>query len=303
MRKLSLIIVSLFLLTRSYACPFCGCGGGNLYMGLLPDFKSVFISIRYHYSQYHTTLLSDPTQFSDNYYNIAELYSGVNLGKKFQILGFIPYYQNKQVDDDGTTTPHGLGDITLLGQYKLFGTTTPLRAHRFFEQQLWIGAGLKLPTGSFNVNVNDPNTTVADINAQLGTGSTDFLINTLYSARIQNFGINASVNYKMNGINRSDYKYGNRFTGNLIGYYRISGRTTAISPNLGVDYENIAGNLLHSSKVRYTGSQQTNAIIGVEINVRKIGFGINAQLPVIQNFAEGQTRLKFKSMAHITVAL
>ncbi len=272
-------------------------------MGLLPDFQKGFIGMRYHYSQFHTTLLSDPSQFSNNYYNTIEIYGGVNIGKRFQVLGFIPYYLNKQVDDDGITTPNGLGDITVLGQYKVFNITHLNSRQKVVQQQLWLGAGLKLPTGSFNLNLSDPNTTVADINAQLGTGSTDLLLNSLYSIRIENFGANASANYKINSVNRQDYRYGNKFTGNLIAYYRLGVKKLGISPNAGLGYENVEGNLLHSEKVQYTGSHVTNAIAGVEFIFNKIGLGLNAQLPVEQNFAEGQTQLKFKGMAHITFAL
>ena len=89
-------------------------------MSLLPDFQSHYIAIRYHYAQYHTQLVSDPSQFSTNYYNSIDVWGGMRLGKKFQVMAFIPYYFNKQVDDDGTTTPRGLGNITLMGQYQVF---------------------------------------------------------------------------------------------------------------------------------------------------------------------------------------
>ena len=272
-------------------------------MGLLPDFKNQFIGIRYHFSQYHTTLFSDPSQFSSNYYNIVEVYGGVNIGRRFQVLGFIPYYQNKQIDDDGATTRHGLGDITVMGQYKVFNKTKLVAGQKVFQQQLWLGTGLKIPTGTFNLDVNDPALTVADINAQLGTGSTDVLFNALYNARIDNFGFNASATYKVNTANRENYRYGNKFSSNLIGYYRFSLKKTGVSPNAGFGYENVAGNLLHAKKVQYTGSKVTDAIMGVEFNFNKIGFGINAQLPISQNFAEGQTQLKLKTMAHVTFAI
>jgi hypothetical protein len=300
------IIIAIFFITivsQSNACPFCGCGGGNLYMGLMPDFSKGFVGIRYHYSQYHTTLVSDPSQFSNNYYNIIEAYGGVSIGKHLQVLAFVPYYQNKQVDDDGKTTPHGLGDATVLAQYKVFSSTHLTAGKKVVQQQLWLGAGVKLPTGSFDVDVNDPELTVADINAQLGTGSTDVLLNATYSARVENFGVNASANYKLNTKNSDGYKYGNKFTGNLIGYYRFGAKNTGVSPNAGLMYENIAGNLLKASKVQYTSSNVTNAILGVEFNFNKIGVGVNGQLPVIQNFAEGQTKLKFKAMAHITFSI
>ena len=42
------------------------------------------------------------------------------------------------------------------------------------------------------------------------------------------------------------------------------------------------------------------AIVGVEFDFGKISVGINGQLPLTQNFAEGQTKMKFNSMMHVT---
>ncbi len=77
----------------------------------------------------------------------------------------------------------------------------------------------------------------------------------------------------------------------------------SISPNAGIGYENVTGNVFNSKHVQYTGSNVTDAIMGIEFNFRKISVGLNGQLPVAQNFAEGQTQLKFKGMAHVTFML
>jgi hypothetical protein len=285
------------------ACPICGCGGGNLYMGLLPDFKYQFIGLRFHSSQYHTQLISDPSQFSTNSYNTVEIWGGVRLGKKFQLLAFIPYYLNKQVDDDGTTRTNGLGDVTVMGQYRVFNSSKHLSSRKTINQQLWIGGGIKLPTGPFNANVLDSNTTVADINAQIGTGSVDFLINGMYSLSIRNFGISVTANYKINTVNSDQYKFGNKFQSNLIGFYQIAAKKTGITPNLGIGYENVAINQLLGKSVQFTGSQILTAIAGVEFDFGKIGVGINGQIPLAQNFAEGQTKMRFNSMMHVTYQL
>jgi hypothetical protein len=302
-KKILLFFLIIFFASGGIACPICGCGGSNIYMGLFPDFRRGFMGIRYNHAQYHTTLFSDPSQYSTNYYNSMEVWGGMNIGSKFQVLGFIPYYLNKQVDDDGTTTPHGLGDVTIIGQYKVLRTTSVTHNNKVMQQQLWLGAGIKFATGSFNLDVNNPGVTVADVNAELGTGSTDFLLNGIYNLRIKNFGINATANYKINTVNKQQYKYGNKLATNLIAYYRLSAGKIGILPNAGIGYENVAGNLLSSKKVQYTGSSVTNAIAGVEFTFHKIGLGLNAQLPIAQNFAQGQTQLKFKGMAHITFAL
>jgi hypothetical protein len=303
MRKFILFILLVIISFNSFACSICGCGGGNLYFGLLPNFKNRFIGVRYHYAEYHTQLANDPTQFSTNHYNSTEIWGGFNIGKKFKVLGFIPYYSNKQVDDDGTTYKNGLGDITLIAQYKLLDIVRNASGNKVLQQQLWVGGGIKLPTGSFNVNVKDTSTTIADINAQLGTGSIDFLLNGLYTISVGNIGVNTSATYKINTLNNDNYKYGNKFTANCIAYYKIAANKNTISPNLGVGYESVTGNMLNGTKVQYTGSHVTTALAGIEFSFTKIGLGLNAQIPMEQNFAEGQTKLRCKAMAHITFSL
>ncbi len=300
-RILFLFFVLAFgICTAGVSCPICGCGGGNVYLGMLPDFKYQFIGLRFHTTQYHTQLINDPSQFSTNEYNVVEVWGGIRLGKKFQLLAFVPYYLNRQADDDGTSYTRGLGDITVMGQYRIFSRTKHLSSRKSIIQQLWIGGGVKLPTGSFNVNVLDSNTTVADINAQIGTGSLDFLFNGMYSISIRNFGVSLTANYKLNMINPDQYKYGNKFQSNLIGFYRFTGTGSTIAPNLGLGYENVAINRLQGKGVQYTGSRIMTAIAGVEFDFGKIGVGINGQLPLAQNFAEGQTRMKFNTMMHMT---
>ena len=304
MRKrffLFLIPICLFFFSVQ-ACPICGCGGGNVYMGLLPDFKYQFIGLRFHTSQFHSQLVSDPSQFSTNDYNSIELWGGLRLGKRFQLLAFVPYYMNKQVDDDGTNLTHGLGDMTVMGQYLVFKRPDHSSA-RSIKQQLWFGGGIKLPTGPFNANMLDSNTTVADINAQIGTGSVDFMINGMYGLSVRNFGISLSASYKLNTVNAQDYKYGNKFQSNLIAFYHLGRHMITTTPNIGLGYENVAINKLGAKSIQYTGSQILTAIAGIEFDFGKIGVGINGQLPLAQNFAEGQTKMRFNGMMHLTFQL
>ena len=269
---------------------------------MLPDFKTKFIGIRYHYMQYYTQLAADHSQFSHNYYNTVEAWTGWNIGRKWQVLAFVPYYYNKQMDDDGASSKSGLGDVTLLVNYQLMHTRKTNDHNNTVEQSLWIGAGVKLPTGTFKLDVSDPNTTVADINAQIGTGSTDFLLNVMHNIRINQFGINNSLNYKINTTNRSDYKYGNKFTANSISYYRFRVHGVAIAPNAGIIYEHTKQNTLIKEKVDFTGGYAVSALAGVEFTFNKIAIGFNMQKPFSQEYAGGQTRMQFRGMAHVTLA-
>lgn len=302
MKKLLLILTIMIFVSAVHACDICGCGGSNVYLGMLPDFKTKFIGVRYQYMKYYTQLADDHSQFSHNYYNTVEMWTGWNIGKKWQVLGFIPYHYNKQMDDDGASNKNGLGDITILGNYQLMHTRKTDDHNNTVEQTLWIGAGIKIPTGTFKLDVNDPNTTIADINAQIGTGSTDFLLTATHNIRINQFGINTSVNYKINTENRSDYKYGNKFTATTIAYYRIRLGGVAIAPNAGAIYENTDPNTLNKGKVEFTGGYAVSALAGVEFTFNKIAVGFNLQKPFAQNYAESQTEMEFRGMAHVTFA-
>lgn len=90
---------------------------------------------------------------------------------------------------------------------------------------------------------------------------------------------------------------------NVIGFYKLSAGQATITPNIGLGYENVAINSLQKENVRFTGSQIMTAIAGVEMNFGKISVGVNGQLPVAQNFAEGQTKMKFNGMMHVTYQL
>jgi hypothetical protein len=302
-KKLIVFIAGLFILSATDACPICGCGVGNFYMGLLPNFKSRFIGLRYQFMSYHTQIAGDATQHGNDFYKTAELWSGWNIGSKWQLLSFIPYHFNNQNTDDGINRQNGIGDVSLLVNYKLLDTHNVFKNNNLSSQQLWIGGGVKLPTGKYHVDLNSPDANLGDVNSQMGTGSVDFLLNAAYNVRINSFGINTSLNYKINTTNNDHYNFGNRFSANSFGYYQTHIHKLMIMPNAGLLYEHAAGNSLSSQKVNQTGGYVALAATGVELGYKKINVGMNVQMPFSQNFAEGQTTAKTRGLAHITFTL
>lgn len=302
MKRVFLTIIVSFILFSASACEICGCGVGNFYLGLLPHFNSKFFGVRYQYMHYHTQLKTDPSQFSNDYYKTVELWGGINIGRRLQLLAFVPYHINKQFTDDGIKTQNGLGDVSLLLNYNLFHSRNSA-GKNLIEQQLWIGGGVKLPTGKNNIDLNDPAANPGDVNSQAGSGSTDILLNASYDISIKKFGLNTSANYKINTDNKTGYHFGNRFTANSFAYYKLRAMGLGIAPNIGVLYENASTNNLNKAAVAQTGGHLVSAAGGVEINLKSIALGANVQLPVSQNFAEGQTQLKLKGLVHLTLAL
>ncbi len=306
MKKIALFIITLFIIPVSFGCPICGCGVGGFYIGLLPTYNGKFVGVRYQYSHYETRLKDDPGQFSHDYYKIAELYGGITLGTKWQLLGFIPYHFNYQNTDDGIKRKNGLGDASIVANYEVWKSTGLNRNNKQVTQQLWLGAGVKLPTGQYNVDFKsaasqDVEELLGDVNSEMGTGSLDFIANAMYNIHFGKLGINTTVNYKINTNNKSDFRYGDRLSANSFVYYQATVKNSVfMAPNIGLLYEHVSANNLNKSKVDETGGYAALASAGVDININKITVGANVQLPVAQDYALGQTQYKTRGLVHVT---
>ena len=300
MRKRFLFTLLLSVSTLfSYACDICGCGTGNYYIGLLPQFNQKFIGFRYQYKYFTTHLKDNPAQFSKDFFQTTELWGGFNIGKKWQVLAILPYHIIHQKTDDGVINSSGLGDAALMVNYKLFDLASATGNKKLITQQLWLGGGIKLPTGKFNADIS-ASEIIALANSQAGTGSTDFMINLVHNLRINKFGLNTNLNYKINSANTDKYKFGNRFTASSFAFYSFNKSRTIISPNIGLMYEHSSFNTLQKTKVDQTKGYLFAASAGVEFGFNKISVGANIQLPMAQDFASGQTKLGSGGMVHVS---
>lgn len=296
MKKIFIVGILLLSIQQLFACDICGCSSGNYFIGLLPQFRKHFFGTRYSFRSFKSTVASDATQFSKDFYQTAELWGGLNVGKKWQVIAFVPYNINKQTSDDGVKKSKGLGDITLISNYKLVDVRSADKHNNRISQQLWIGGGIKLPTGKFTA---DPNDVIPNANNQPGTGSIDYLLNAMYTFHLNDWGINSSFNYKINrGAN--NFKFGNRFSSSVFVFHSISLAKVTFNPNMGMLYENLQANKLSNKQIKETGGSALLAAGGLETNFKKLAIGFNAQVPLHQNISNGQTITRIKGMVHLT---
>lgn len=302
-KQIILIAALLFISLSSFACDICGSGGGGSYMGLWPSFKKRFIGLRFqqnglrdHLGPGGSTTYLTTTET----YRVTELWGAINLGKQFRVAAFLPYNFIERKNQEGTTSRNGLGDASIVGYYRLLNDQRAAGA-RLLEQNLWIGAGIKLPTGQYNEE--EKNIEQAGQNTfQLGTGSTDFSAHLMYDIRLDRTGLNINSSYRVNNYNRYDYKYGNKFTLNSLLYYQaVKSDRFSLSPNAGILYETSSKD--HNTReleVFATGGYSLTGTAGIELAINRIGIGANYQHPLSQQLGEEKVRARDRCMMYIS---
>lgn len=299
------IIGALFLLLTVpvLACDICGSGAGGGYMGLLPGFRKRFVSLRYSHNGLtshlgpggNTTYLT-----TQEHFRMLELWGAVNIGNRFRLAGFIPVNFMERANGNGRFSQQGWGDVSVLAYYQLIRNEAG-SGNTGLQQSLWLGSGVKLPTGKYNPgekNIQEG----AQNTFQLGTGSVDFSLNAMYDVSWNNWGMNANLGYKINTANGTGYRYGNKLSANLLAYRRIVvGDKYALSPNAGMLLEwAVKDHKAADIQVWETGGYSIMGTLGAEVQLGKVGLGMNYQTPFSQHLGEGKLKANDRGMAYVS---
>lgn len=291
----------------SKACDICGCGVGSYYIGILPDFNKRFVGLRYQ----HKSLLSHlgpagnrTPLTADETYQSMEMWGAWNIGQRWRVMAILPYNFNaRSIKGSGEQgKKNGLGDVVAMGYFKIFEEATSTSSNKMLVHSLWLGAGIKAPTGKYDASERSNTAQDAPNNFQLGTASTDFMVNLAYDVRLMDVGLNVNATYKMNTENKYDYRYANKFTTNALAYYKFNIQNKIrIAPNAGLIYETQSKDVVYGKyDVAQSGGHSTTGVIGVEVNLGKISFGGNYQSPLDQNLADGRVQAGDRFLTHVS---
>lgn len=306
MKKI-IVVLALFLTcaTGTRACEICGCGVGNSYIGILPEFNKNIFGFRYRYNSMLTHIGAGGSityLTTAESYRTLEAWAGINITRNFRLMTSVPYGFDERSNQGLTQVKSGLGDITISAFYQVIHSRKSI-SDRLLVQSLWIGGGIKLPTGQYN-----PLSKITSIESanlfQLGTGSTDFMLTGMYDVRLQDAGLNLASSYRINTVNSDQYQYGNKFSGSAQLYYKFRiDKQLTISPNAGVLTEMGQKDIDHGVSVQISGGNLLLASVGAELAFRKLALGGNWQTPISQNLANGMIRANNRVMLHLSYIL
>jgi hypothetical protein len=195
-------------------------------------------------------------------------------------------------------TLSGIGDVSVLAHYNVVNTFFDSTAHSV--DHIWLmGGGIKLPTGKYDYNMNQDE--VANPNFQLGTGSVDYIINSIYTVRKNNIGLNLDLSYKINGTNKNNYKFANKSRAIVNGFMQLTAGDFTFLPNLGVLGEYNSHDKQNGIDNQFSGGYLSTAMLGSEVYYKKITAGFSLQKPIAQDLSGSQLKLRNSFMCHLTL--
>jgi len=297
--KIITIILLLLSTINSSACDVCGCGNGSSFFGILPQSHFKFGGLRYQTKTFESHFTSNLLRTEENFQSI-EPWLRLYPIKKTQLILMGSLQSNTQtiMASGERKTLSGIGDLSALAHYNVVNTFFDSTAHTL--DHIWLlGGGIKLPTGKFDYTMSQDE--VANPNFQLGTGSVDYIINSIYTVRKNNIGLNLDLSYKINGTNRNHYKFANKSRVIVNGFMQLTAGDFSFLPNLGVLGEYNGHDKQNGIDNQFSGGYLTTAMLGSEVYYKKITAGFSLQKPLAQDLSGSQLKLRNSFMCHLTL--
>lgn len=297
--KIITIILLLLSTINSSACEVCGCGNGSSFFGILPQSHFKFGGLRYQTKTFESHFTSNLLRTEENFQSI-EPWLRLYPIKKTQLILMGSVQSNTQtiMASGERKTLSGIGDLSALAHYNVVNTFFDSTAHTL--DHIWLlGGGIKLPTGKFDYTMSQDE--VANPNFQLGTGSVDYIINSIYTVRKNNIGLNLDLSYKINGTNRNHYKFANKSRVIVNGFMQLTAGDFSFLPNLGVLGEYNGHDKQNGIDNQFSGGYLTTAMLGSEVYYKKITAGFSLQKPLAQDLSGSQLKLRNSFMCHLTL--
>lgn len=276
-------------------CDLCGC-----YLGPDPNYNFNSGGFRYKlrvFSEPSNSQLSNPetdhsghTHEGEEIYNTYELWGRYYLSPKLQLTAVIPFSNNNIAGKSYS----GAGDMQIHAKYQIFNTEVDGSTR--FRNRLFLGGGMKLPTGVFNEK-DDSGIVVPHF--QPGTGSFDFLLLGSYFAKASSLGFVFDVAYKLNTSNKNDYRFGNQLNLNAVFSYDIVSDAVTIIPYAGIYFEYAPEDKSKSIEDPNSGGSALFGNFGLDVTVGMLAFKLNYQPPFSQSLNGKQPLNDYRFIAGI----
>lgn len=295
MKKLLFLLVAGAVLAapfRAGACDVCGCSGGGGYFGILPQFQRSFVGLRWQdrvLDSYEPASSLDPAANAHSVFRTLDLWGRWYPLRRVQLIAFVPVHFFRQQENETLQQTRGLGDITLMANYTLLNTADA--PGRRWKHTLQVGPGIKLPTGRFRME--DADGVEYHPNLQPGTGSTDVLLNLVYTIRRGSLGMQVDAQTRLNTENADRYRFGHRQNAAVrFFWWQNLGNNLAILPRAGVAIDAARKDVWYASTQEETGGHSVFADLGLDVYIGNLAVGAGFQAPIRYDLGNGMVTPK-----------
>ncbi|NUY79364.1 transporter [Flavobacterium sp. MAH-1] len=278
-------------------CDACGCSATGGSMGFVSLLNTNFVGVRYIYQRYSSTdgLYANSPWYTEQF-NSVQIWGRIPIFKNAQVSVLLPYHNNSRETETASHTISGVGDLTVIGLYRVYQTTTD---STFLAHTIQLGAGVKAPTGKYDETNN------GSINPgfQLGTGSFDYLLLAEHILRRRQFGFQTMLNYIIKTENDQHYRFGNQFNYSVTLFWLREKDDFSFSPQLGVAGEVSESNRQYDQVVAKTSGSVLFGKIGIEAGIKRFSAGAQFLLPISQDLTGGRVDAKYRFGVNLNYSL
>lgn len=286
-----------YIFPQKIMCDACGCSASGGSMGFASMLNSNFVGIRYFNQHYKSSngLYSNSSWYNESF-NTIQVWARIPIYKNIQVSALVPYHFHTRETVSGNQDIKGIGDITVLGMFKLFQTK---KDSTFLVHTLQVGGGVKAPTGKFDqANAGNINPSF-----QVGTGSWDYLLTTEYVIKRKKYGLNTMLNYVFKTQNDKKYRFGNQLNYATTFFYLYEKKKFSLAPQAGIAGEVYGSNYQYSEKVSKTSGDVFFGKLGFEMGKNKFSLGANVMLPINQNLASNRVEANYRWSVNLNYSL
>jgi hypothetical protein len=335
--KITLPILLLAAASRAFACDLCGCYKPRLDVVHEKPF-SIYAGVGEQFTHFGVDRFNghevdNPTgQYLDS--SITQLVLGASFAhNRLGVQVNLPYIYRSYKRPEGFDIEHGtesgIGDVSILANYRIFSTDRPRleetgalskdgkeialerASEPDFSATVNLLAGLKLPTGDASRLSEEfmeeeiegaPESGIHGHDLALGSGSYDGIFGLQTFVRYRAFFFQADVQYALRGHGRYSYRYANDLQWNGgPGVYLYRKNDKALALQCAVSGETKGYDQFQGERALDSGI--TSLYVGPRITASfgRFNGDLGLDLPVLMNTTKFQTTAEYRIRAGLTI--
>lgn len=279
-------------------CDACGCSVSSGSSSLENLLYANYIGVKYVHQYYRAQENLFAKDLNEKQtFNTVQLWARVPISKQIEVFGSLPYHSHQKKGKNETKI-NGVGDMNLMGIYKLILPNASVE--KMVKHQLSAGLGIKIPLAKFD----QTSTGTANPSFQLGTGSWDTQFALNYQLGYRKLAVQVGTDYTLKGENKKEYKFGDQWNQIVqVQAFLVKNEAMILLGKVGFQNELFYSNQEFNERLPKTKGDLQLLKFGIEGAYSKFSFGMEYYQPLASNLNADEIVMKNKMGVFLNYAL